>query len=46
VHAGDGDTLLLTRTGPASVDIRPDAPLTLYVVDLWGSEQTRRVEGE
>jgi environmental stress-induced protein Ves len=46
VHAGDGDTLLLTRTGSASVDIRPDAPLTLYVVDLWGSEQTRRVEGE
>ena len=46
VHAGDGDALLLTRTGPASVDIRPDAPRTLYVVDLWGSEQTRRVEGE
>jgi environmental stress-induced protein Ves len=46
VHAGDGDTLLITRTGATSIEISPDAPLMLYVVDLWGSEQTRRVEGE
>jgi environmental stress-induced protein Ves len=39
LRAEDGDAVLLDPMGTATVEIRPDAALELYIVDIWGSEK-------